>query len=357
MSQSQKKADHSTLLNRDKENQHNIGAIEMLQEALDNKVSKETLQESLADKVPKERKINGQALDKDVEIKNVESADKLSTSRNITLSGAVTATPTAFNGSSDVEIPISSLKEAYLEWGGRHNSVSISPVDVAMLPELNTNRLAFIDSNAVKFELSEDAGATWEDVSNDYDGTTLCTKSIDFNNGNTPTNQTINKRQRITIDCIKGNIYCVLAKIILNISTGGAGGCYCDVERGDSSENTVWEKLTTASIGGWSGWNAINLTPITVGTEKTTRYIRLTFSISSVNSSYYCNLSIISLRFVSSAFYSASNTMAEKGTLYDYDKDQNATFPKNLSISGNTLKIGSTTITETQLQALLALLK
>jgi hypothetical protein len=41
MSQSQKRTDHNALINRDKENQHNIGAIEKLQEALDNKVPAE----------------------------------------------------------------------------------------------------------------------------------------------------------------------------------------------------------------------------------------------------------------------------------------------------------------------------
>lgn len=70
MSQAQKRTDHNAMLNRDAENQHPISAIAGLKEALDSKV-------------PTTRKINGQTLDNDVEIKNVESADKLKTARAI----------------------------------------------------------------------------------------------------------------------------------------------------------------------------------------------------------------------------------------------------------------------------------
>ena len=70
MSQAQKRIDHNAMLNRDKENQHPISAIAGLKEALDSKV-------------PATRTVNGQTLDNDVEIKNVESADKLKTARTI----------------------------------------------------------------------------------------------------------------------------------------------------------------------------------------------------------------------------------------------------------------------------------
>ena len=83
MSQSLKRTDHNALINRNTENQHNIGAIEGLQEALDNKV-------------PTERKINGQTLENDVDIKNVESADKLKTARNIN--------GVAFDGTKDIKV-------------------------------------------------------------------------------------------------------------------------------------------------------------------------------------------------------------------------------------------------------------
>ena len=120
--------------------------------------------------VPKTRKINGQTLDNDVQIDNVASADKLKTARTIGLSGAVTSTPKTFDGSGNIDIPITAIKEAYLDWGGKSRYNWLSPVDNALLPELGTNRLAFFSDSAVKFERSEDAGVTWKDVSDQFDG-------------------------------------------------------------------------------------------------------------------------------------------------------------------------------------------
>ena len=97
MSQSQRRADHNTLINRNAENQHSIGAIEGLQEKLDETQENfDNLQNALDTKVPTERKVNGQTLDNDVEIKNVESADKLKTAR--TINGV------EFDGSKSIKI-------------------------------------------------------------------------------------------------------------------------------------------------------------------------------------------------------------------------------------------------------------
>lgn len=289
------------------------------------------------------------------------SADNLKIARLISVSGAVTSIPTAFDGSQDIQIPIDSVKEAYIKWGGKNNAFHLSPIDVALLSELNANRLAFINNSAVKFEHSADAGATWTDVSANFNGTAICTGSMAFGNGNTLTDKSVNRQHRITIDCIKGEVYCRLAKILLNISTDGASNCVCKVEFGDKATDTEWLTYTTMSINGYPGWNAINIDQLLIGAENITwdkayRYVRLTFSISGVSSSEKSALVISSVRFVSSICYAAQSAMARTGHLYSYDSEQNATFPKNLIIQGNTLKIGSTAITETQLKALLALL-
>ncbi len=312
--------------------------------------------EELKRYVQKTRKVNGQTLDNDIEIKNVESADKLKTARTIGLIGAVKSTPAEFDGSDNVSIRVKELYEGYLEFGGRNRDIYLSALDIALLPELNANRLAFIKDSAVKFEQSADNGETWTDVSDSFDGTMLCTKSISFGNGNTATDKSINRQHRITIDCVEGGLYCELVKILLQIDTGGATGCKCKVEFGDNSENTVWTTDMTADVFGWSGWNALNVNPKLIG-KTYIRYVRLTFSISNVNEQYNSNLSIMSLRFISRVFYGeVSNEMARRGELYSCDMEQNATFPKNLYIDGNTLKIGNTTLTETQLQELLKLI-
>ena len=309
--------------------------------------------------VPKTRKINGQTLDNDVQIDNVASADKLKTARAISLSGAVTSTPKPFDGSKDIDIPITAINESYLGWRADQASATPSSLDTALLPELSANRLAFIYNGAVKFERSEDAGATWTDVSEQFDGTMLCTSNISFGNNNSVGDYNVNRKHRITIDTVSGRVVGVLAKILLCISTEGAIGSKCMLEFGDSAENTQWTAIKEMYIGGWSGWNAININPVPIGRESTGyyRYVRLTFSIANVTNGYDSDLKIWSLRFICRAFYENTiSAMARTGHLYSYDSEQNATFPKNLTIKGNTLKIGSTTLTETQLKALLALL-
>ncbi len=83
MSQAFKKTDHNALTHRDKDKQHPISAIDGLTEELNGKV-------------PVERTVNGQTLDKDVEIKEVESANKLKTARAIN--------GVAFDGTEDIKI-------------------------------------------------------------------------------------------------------------------------------------------------------------------------------------------------------------------------------------------------------------
>ena len=309
--------------------------------------------------VPKSRKINGQTLDNDVQIDNVASADKLKTARTIGLSGAVTSTPKSFDGSGNVDVPIIAIKESYLGWSADQASPAPSPLDVSLLSELSANRLAFIDDSVVKFERSEDAGTTWIDVSEQFDGTMLCTGSIAFGNGNTISNHNANRRHRITIDALNGKLFGILTKILLYISTEGAKDSKCLLEFGDKAENTQWTVAKELYIGGWPSWNAICIAPQPIGRESEyyCRYVRLTFSINDVTEGYASDLKIRSLRFICGESYDSTlNAMARTGHLYSYDSEQNATFPKNLKIQGNTLTIGSTTITETQLKALLALL-
>lgn len=347
MSQALEKAEHNSLLNRDFPNQHPISAIEGLKEALEGKV-------------PTERKVNGRSLDKDVEITEVKSAEKFKTARTVSLSGAVVSTPTALDGSKDIDIPVTKIYDSYLEWGGKNRAYQLSPLDASLLTELHANRLSFIPDSAVKFERSEDAGETWTDVSENFNGTELCTNSISFGNGNTVTNQSVNRKHRITIDCVSGNVYCMLAKIMIYITTNGATACKCAVEFGTTKENTVWVNDTTLTLSGYPGWNAINVHRL-IGSENVAwsdsyRYVRLTFSISGVTAGSTSDFLIHKVKFISSILYDAPSVMARRGELFTYDAEQNATFPKNLTIQGNTLKIGNTTLTETQLKALLALL-
>ena len=88
-------------------------------------------------------------------------ADKLTTGRTIGLKGAVTATATTFDGSSAIDIPVNSVKEAYLTWGGKNFAANFGPLDAALIDDLGANRLSFLKPGGITIEASKDNGATW----------------------------------------------------------------------------------------------------------------------------------------------------------------------------------------------------
>ena len=81
-------------------------------------------------------------------------ASKLTTARTIGLGTGATGTATSFDGSANITIPVTSVKEAYLDWGGKNFSGYYGCIDAAMVPELGANRLAFMPASAVVVEYS-----------------------------------------------------------------------------------------------------------------------------------------------------------------------------------------------------------
>lgn len=75
---------------------------------------------------------------------NAEYADKLKTPRSITIAGGAVASAqygATFDGSKDITIPLGTVYEKCLEWGGRNIIADVSPIDAAMSYDHNANRL------------------------------------------------------------------------------------------------------------------------------------------------------------------------------------------------------------------------
>lgn len=177
---------------------------------------------------------------------------KLKTKRTIALGTAVSSTATGFDGSANITIPVDSVKEAYLAWGGRDYAGGFGPIDAALIGDLSINRLAGLPSDKWKFERSSDAGATWEEYTGPDGaiiGTIIKNDSGGATNANTNDSKSVNNWHRITIDVV-GNIYCELRKIAIFLSTNGASGCKCKVEWGDRSDTTVWTTEKEVSVSG-----------------------------------------------------------------------------------------------------------
>lgn len=91
------------------------------------------------------------------------TATKLKSNRTIALGTGVIGTATAFDGSSNITIPVTEVKEGYLSWGGQHITGKTSPLGMAISNEHNANRMAYINGDAITMEYSSDAGSTWTD--------------------------------------------------------------------------------------------------------------------------------------------------------------------------------------------------
>ena len=255
-------------------------------------------------------------------------ASKLTTARTIGLGTGATGTATSFDGSANITIPVTSVKEAYLAWGGKDISGSFSALDAALIEDLSANRLAGLPASKVTFERSSDGGSTWATYSGNA---ALVTTEGSASNANTTSSKSINNWHRITID-VNGSIYCELRKIAIFLNTDGATGCKCKVEWGDYSTTTVWTTEKTVSVAGWSGWNIINVSKrIGNSIYDKIRYIRLTFSQTSVDSNYTSNLNVSKIRFYSNNCWVQPTNLAKNGHVYNYDSYLNVTFPAKVT--------------------------
>ena len=289
---------------------------------------------------------------------NAATATKLETARTIALGTGVTGTATNFNGTGNITIPVTDVKESYLSWGGKNLTGSVSPIGAALSTEHSANRIAYLNPAAVKVEYSNDAGSTWTDSGlGNSAKINLVTTSNAVSVGSNST-VTTNHRTRITLtgqDGTNGYVYTRPHKMLINVST--PHGLTVTVEAKTGVSGASWTTLGTYALSGWSGWNDIPMSISTFGggTNQTSNYwyIRLTFANTSVNSSYTTTKSsIIGLRLFGDTCWTRTSNMGETGHLYSYDSSQNATFPANVTattLSGTTFSgSGVATLAEVQ---------
>ena len=244
---------------------------------------------------------------------------------------------------------ISSVYDESIIWGGNAISGGVSPVGAALSAEHSANRLAYLNPNALSFEYSDNGGSSWTAMSvSDSTKIGFVTTLGSFAVGNAST-VTTNHRTRLTLTAQNGTtgyVYTQPRKLLLNVSTVGHG-LQVTLETKTGASGASWVTVGTYALNGWSGWNDIPLGFSTLGggTTQTTNiwYMRLTFAITSVNSSYTATKStILGMRLFGDTCWGKTSNMGETGHLYSYDTSQNATFPANVtatsfvgSLSGN----------------------
>lgn len=301
----------------------------------------------------------------DISNASVKSATKLTTARNIKVSGGATSNNGAnFDGSGNISIPIDSVKESYLSWGGKNFSGDFGCIDAAMIPDLGANRLAFGKPAGITIEYSRDSGETWLD----YEATDaqkralLSTGGYSFMIGKSDSTNMANEKcmLRITLDTDKIPVYTIFNKFALYVSTNGSTGCYCTIDASlESTPTTFVPFADKVNISGWSGWNIINVTNlVSYGNSPSRQYglIRFTFGCSSGNDGKYYGLQIYRIMGFGGVGWTTCSNMAKNGSIYSYDSNQNVTFPAavvapnfNGSLNGNA-KTATNASTSTKLQ-------
>ena len=308
---------------------------------------------------------------------SAKTADKLTTARTIAIGTGVTSTATSFDGSANITIPVTGIKEAYLTWGGKDFTQSYSPLDAALEPRLGANRLEMCPGSGIKIERTTDGGTTWTEVStssiSNAQRSTLFSSSSGYSVPVSATStagmgtDAAKYMMRITLDTSVANVYTSLLKFILNISTNGCANCYvklrirtaANVTAGNDTwltwdkTNKAWsssptEANTKCPIGGWSGYNVINVAAFTTYGNNTSQYRNVQFIFGcSKNDSTSSGLSIINIQGYGGVAWNAPSNMARTGHLYSWNGTGAATFPSSVTATNFTGKINTMTITGT----------
>lgn len=267
------------------------------------------------------------------------SATKLSTGRKISLRNAVTSTATTFDGSSDITIPINSVSESFLIWGGKNISGNFGPLDAALVPTLGANRMAFSNPEGITIEYSRDAGATWTDYEASNDNKkALFTETPNTSNfvigKSTPGDNCATKDclLRIIYDTHKAGLYTYLQKFLMLVSTNGSEDCWVTIETATNANPNTWITIVNKqTIRGWSGWNVINTGFATYGnTGSQCQFIKFTFGCNSVNESFvkqYAGLNIIKIYGYGGVGWVTPSNLAKQGRMYSIGIDQSVAFP------------------------------
>lgn len=276
---------------------------------------------------------------------------KLTTARNISLGTGATSTPIGFDGSADIVLPVTEVKETYLTWGGKSTDGAVSPIGASLSSEHSANRIAYLNPAAINIEHSNDGGTTWTDAGiADNDKIKLVTTATNVNIGSATT-VTTNHRTRITLTAQNGTtgyVYTRPRKLLLNVSSAGHGMSVL-IEAKKGTSGATWETLGTYVLKGWSGWNDIplNISSFGGGITQTGQYwyLRLTFNTTSISSSYQNTKStIIGMRLFGDTCWTRTSNMGETGHLYAYDYAQNATFPAKVIATAFNGKLGITNV-------------
>lgn len=274
------------------------------------------------------------------------SAGKLTTPRTIGIGTGGTGTATSFNGTANITIPLTDVKDSYVTWGGKSLAANVTPDDMGCIDEFGHNKLAFLPAECITVEYTTDGGTTWTD----YGATDaqkvmmVSTTGTSFMAGGpsaVPTADNIadfKVRVRVASMTPSGTskLYSAMVKCLLNITTNGASGTKVAI-RSRTVANykagvDTWVNRGEFDIGGWSGWNSIPFN-YTFGGTSDSQLAQFEFVLwgTGKHANYNSKVAVIDIRMIGRTNWTMPSELARAGHLYMMDTDQNATFPAKVT--------------------------
>lgn len=310
----------------------------------------------------------------DVVINNVDSAVKLKTARTIGVSGGASGTPTSFDGSANISIPITSFATNYLSEPAQSSNGINSPTLRTLYDTTRANRLMFLPADQIIIEKTTDGGASWVDaeIGNSTKvalfSETRPSISIPLLNGI----KDIKCGLRITITGMKYNVpagtaetnkynywnsnyilsaerYCQIKDMYFWVSSN-SDAMKVTVQRATGAAPTTWNTIfsnDSFGINGWSGNDYIKFSQGTFGggTTQTAnfwnyRIILMTCGSggSSTLSTVYTTMAqeIHEIRAYGDTWWTSGNSFMANDHLYTWDADKNALFPASITATNLT---------------------
>ena len=265
-------------------------------------------------------------------------ASRLSKMCSFSFNDAIICNKPGFNGWNDVEFNVTALNSTYLNWGSipTNSLATVRPLDVAINPALNQNRLSFMPAKDIQIFSSSD-GETYKEVTDisDSDKVSLVTTGLSKTLSIKNLAGEYGQGMMVSITASPGELYFSLKKIMINVSTNGATDSAVTIITTDFNGKTV--DMGTYKLHGWSGWNAITLNSAfgQAGSSQKThiKTIKLIFTAAKKDDNSQSKLAIYNIAmFGEDCWVASGGDLPKWGHLYKYDINKNVSFPARLEV-------------------------
>ncbi len=196
---------------------------------------------------------------------------------------------------------------------------------------------AFLPADGIRVEYSTDGGSTWVDYgADDANKRALaCMRphSTSYNLGGPSASGAPGDMLRVTYEPSDGR-YGLVRSALVWVSQNGAGELLCSVETSTIGAKDAWvERVSSATMGGTSGPNVVDLPPLTFGGYEdqmgNTYGWRFTFSEKAAVTGI--TPTVISVDLYGDKVWSAANPMMGTGHMCSWDYQGNVTFPTEVA--------------------------